>query len=151
YPQQALVKFDEKDKGFPARYARAIAYYQTKEPDKALKRVDELIADYPTNPYLYELKGQILFEFGHVPDSEALQRKAVSLKPDAPVLHVNLGQTLIARDDKKKVAEGIHELRLALQQEDDNAVAWRLLAEAYDKTGEAGMARLATAEYAYSV
>ena len=49
------------------------------------------------------------------------------------------------------MAEGISDLRVALQQEDDNAVAWRLLAEAYDKTGEAGMARLATAEYAYSV
>src|SRR5262249_15160893 len=54
YPQQALVKYDEKDTGYPARYARAIAYYQTKEPDKALKRVDALIADYPKNPYLYE-------------------------------------------------------------------------------------------------
>jgi predicted Zn-dependent protease len=151
YPQQALVKYDEKDKGFPARYARAIAYYQTKEPDKALKRVDELIGDYPNNPYLYELKGQILFEFGRVPEAEAPQRKSVELKPDAPLLHINLGQTLVALDDRKKVTEGIHELRVALQQEDDNAVAWRLLAEAYDKTGEAGMARLATAEYAYSI
>ena len=151
YPQQALVKYDEKDKGFPARYARAIAYYQTKEPDKALKRVDELLADYPNNPYLYELKGQILFEFGRMPEAEGPQRRSVELKPDAPLLRVNLGQTLVALDDKKKIQEGIHELRVALQQEDDNAVAWRLLAEAYDKTGEAGMARLATAEYAFSI
>jgi predicted Zn-dependent protease len=150
-PQQSLVKYAETDKGFPARYARAIAYYQTKEPDKALKRVDDLINDYPDNPYLYELKGQILFEFGRVPEAEAPQRKSVELKPDAPLLRINLGQTLIALDDKKKVAEGIAALRVALQQEDDNAVAWRLLAEAYDKTGEAGMARLSTAEYAYSV
>jgi predicted Zn-dependent protease len=150
-PQQSLWKYDEKDKGLPARYARAIAYYQTKEPDKALKRVDELIADYPNNPYLYELKGQILFEFGHVPEAEAPQRKSVELKPDSALLRVNLGQTLVALDDKKKVEEGIRELRVALQQEDDNSVAWRLLAEAYDKTGEAGMARLATAEYAYSI
>jgi predicted Zn-dependent protease len=151
YPQQALVKYAETDKGYPARYARAIAYYQTKEPDKALKHVDALIADYPDNPYLYELKGQILFEFGRVPEAEAPQRKSVELKPDAPLLHINLGQTLVALDDKKKVQEGIQELRAALQKEDDNGVAWRLLAEAYDKTGEAGMARLATAEYAYSV
>ncbi|MFL5294931.1 MAG: M48 family metalloprotease [Phenylobacterium sp.] len=150
-PQQSLVKYDENDKGLPARYARAIAYYQTKEPDKALKRVDALIADYPNNPYFYELKGQILFEFGRVPEAEAPQRKSVELKPDAPLLRVNLGQTLIALDDRKKVEEGIKTLRVALQQEDDNAVAWRLLAEGYDKTGEAGMARLATAEYAYNV
>jgi len=150
-PQVSLGKYSETDKGLPARYARAIAYYQTKEPDKALKRVDELINDYPDNPYLYELKGQILFEFGRVPEAEAPQRRSVELKPDAPLLRVNLGQTLIALDDKKKVAEGIAALRVALQQEDDNSVAWRLLAEAYDKTGDAGMARLATAEYAYSI
>jgi predicted Zn-dependent protease len=150
-PQQSMVKYDENDKGYPARYARAIAYYQMKEPDKALKRVDALIADYPNNPYLYELKGQILFEFGRVPEAEAPQRRSVELKPDAPLLRINLGQTLIALDDHKKVEEGIGALRVALQQEDDNAVAWRLLAEAYDKTGDAGMARLSTAEYAYSV
>ena len=40
---------------------------------------------------------------------------------------------------------------MALQQEDDNPVAWRLLAEAYDKRGEDGMARLATAEYEYNI
>jgi len=84
-------------------------------------------------------------------EAEAPQRKSVELKPDAPLLRINLGQTLVALDDKKKVAEGIAALRVALQQEDDNAVAWRLLAEAYDKTGDAGMARLSTAEYAYSV
>jgi predicted Zn-dependent protease len=64
---------------------------------------------------------------------------------------VNLGQTLIALDDKAKVAEGIGELRKALTQEEDNAVAWRLLADAYDKQGQDGLARLATAEYNFAV
>ena len=86
-----------------------------------------------------------------MPEAEAPQRRSVELRPDAPLLRINLGQTLIALDERKKVQEGITALRVALQQEDDNAVAWRLLAEAYDKTGEAGMARLSTAEYAFSV
>jgi predicted Zn-dependent protease len=34
-PGVAIVKYKENDKGFPARYARAIAYYQMKEPDRA--------------------------------------------------------------------------------------------------------------------
>lgn len=150
-PQVAITKYAEDDKGYPARYARAIAYYQLKEPDKALKRVDALLADQPDNPYLWELKGQILFEFGRQAEAEAPQRRSVALKPDAPLLRINLGQTLIALEDKKKVVEGIGELRKALTQEDDNAVAWRLLAEAYDKRGEDGLARLATAEYRYNV
>jgi predicted Zn-dependent protease len=150
-PQTALVKYDEKDTSYPARYARAIAYYQMKEPDKALKRIDALLQDQPNNPYLWELKGQILFEFGRAPEAEAPQRRSVELKPEAPLLRINLGQTLIALDDPKKVDEGVVELKKALTQEDDNAVAWRLLAEAYDKRGQDGLARLATAEYNFAI
>jgi predicted Zn-dependent protease len=150
-PQVAIVKYAETDKAYPARYARAIAYYQMKEPDRALKLVDALLSDQPNNPYLWELKGQILFEFGRAAEAEAPQRKSVALKPDAPLLRVNLGQTLIALDEKTKIQEGIGELRKALVQDKENAVAWRLLAEAYDRSGDDGLARLATAEYNYNV
>ncbi len=150
-PQVAIVKYSETDKGYPARYARAIAYYQMKEPDRALKLIDALLAEQPNNPYLWELKGQVLFEFGRQAEAEAPQRKSVELKPDAPLLRVNLGQTLIALDQKAKIQEGIVELRKALLQDNENAVAWRLLAEAYDRSGDDGLARLATAEYNYNV
>ncbi len=150
-PQVAIVKYAETDKAYPARYARAIAYYQLKEPEKALKLVDALIGDHPDNPYLWELKGQILFEFDRQAEAEAPQRKSVALKPDAPLLRINLGQTLIALDEKAKIQEGIGELRKALLQDEENAVAWRLLAEAYDRSGNDGLARLATAEYNYNV
>lgn len=150
-PQVAIVKYGEADKAYPARYARAIAYYQLKEPDRALKLIDALLQEQPDNPYLWELKGQVLFEFGRAAEAEQPQRRSVELKPDAPLLRVNLGQTLIALDDKAKVEEGIAELKRALTQEDDNAVAWRLLAEAYDRQGQDGLARLATAEYNFNV
>lgn len=146
-PQLAITKYSETDTSYPARYARAIAYYQLKEPDRALKLIDALLEEQPENPYLWELKGQILFEYARTKEAEAPQRRSVELKPDAPLLRVNLAQTLIALDDKAKVEEGVAELRKALTQEEDNAVAWRLLAEAYDKLGQDGMARLATAEY----
>ncbi len=150
-PQVSLGKYDEKDMSYPARYARAIAYYQLKEPDKALKRVDALLVEQPNNAYLWELKGQILFEYGRVEEAEAPQRKSVDLKPDGPLLRVNLGQTLIALGSRTKTEEGIVELKKALTQEEDNAVAWRILAEGYDKHGDEGLARLATAEFEYSV
>jgi len=150
-PSASLVKYKETDTSYPARYARAIAYFQTKEPDRALKLIDAMLVDQPNNPYLWELKGQILFEFGRIPEAEAPQRKSVELKPDAPLLRVNLGQTLVALDDPKKRDEGIAELKRVTVLEDDNTEAWRLLAVAYDKRGDEGLARLATAEryYAY--
>lgn len=150
-PGVAITKYSEKATDYPSRYARAIAYYQLKEPDRALKLIDVLLSEQPDNPYLWELKGQILFEFGRTEEAEGPQRKSVELKPEAPLLRVNLGQTLIALDDKKKVLEGVTELKRALTQEDDNAVAWRLLAEAHDKLGEDGLARLATAEYNFNI
>jgi len=150
-PQQAVVKYSETDKTYPARYARAIAYYQMRESDKALKQIDALLQEQPNNPYLWELKGQVLYEFGRTKEAEEPQRRSVQLKPEAPLLHVNLGQTLIALDDPGKVDEGIAELKKSLTLEDDNAEAWRLMAQGYDKRGQEGLARLATAEYQFDI
>jgi predicted Zn-dependent protease len=150
-PQTAIAKYSETDKSYPARYARAIAYYQMKEPEKALRLIDALLQEQPNNPYLWELKGQILFEFGRTKEAEEPQRRSVQLKPEAPLLHVNLGQTLIALDDTAKVDEGIAELKKSLTEENDNAEAWRLLAQGYDKRGKDGLARLATAEYEFNI
>lgn len=145
-PQQTFVEYPENDKSFPARYARAIAYYKELETDKALKAIEALITEQPGNPYLWELKGQVLFEAGRAKEAEPAHRRSVELKPDAPLLRINLGQTLIAMDDKTKVDEAIADINRALTEEPDNALGWRLLSEAYDSKGEAGRARLATAE-----
>lgn len=150
-PQASLVKYKETDTSYPARYARAIAYYQTKDPDRALRLIDGMLTDQPLNPYLWELKGQILFEFGRVAEAEAPQRRSVELKPDAPLLRINLGQTLINLGDRKKRDEGIAELKQVTLLEDDNPEAWRLLALAYEARGDDGLARLATAEQYFAL
>ena len=68
-PQRAIVDYSEKDDAYPARYARAIAYYQMKEPDRALDLIEALLVEQPDNAYLWELKGQILFEFGRTTEA----------------------------------------------------------------------------------
>ena len=146
-PTLAIVKCSDKVQDYPTRYACAIAQYQLKEPDKALKLIDALLAEQPNNPYLWELKGQVLFEFGRAAEAEPAQRKSVELKPDAPLLRVNLGQTLVALNSDAKVDEGIAELKKSLVQDEENSAAWRILAEAYDRRGLDGLARYATAEY----
>ena len=150
-PYQTLNDYPEKDMSFAARYARAIAYYKENEPDRAVKAMDELIAENPNNPYLYEMKGQVLFEAGQIKESEAPYRKSVELKPDAPLLRVSLGQTLASEDDKSKFDEAIVQLNRALDLEKDNAFAWQILARVYDAKGEPGMARLATAEQNFAL
>ena len=146
-PTIAIVKCSDKVQDYPTRYACAIAQYQLKEPDKALKIIEALLQEQPNNPYLWELKGQVLFEFGRAAEAEPAQRKSVALKPEAPLLRVNLGQTLIALNSDAKVDEGIAELKKSLVQDEENSAAWRILAEAYDRRGLDGLARYATAEY----
>jgi len=150
-PFQTLTKYKESDTSFAARYARSIAYYKSGETDRSIKAIDALIAEKPDDPYLYELKGQVLFEDGKIKDSEAPYRKAVELKPNAPLLRILLGQTLASEEDKTKLDDAIAQLKRAIDFENDNPDAWQFLARAYDEKGDAGMARLATAEQNYAL
>ena len=150
-PYQTLAKYKESDTSFPARYARAIALYKAGETDRSIKAIDALIAEHADNPYLYELKGQVLFEDGKIKESEAPYRKAVELKPNAPLLRILLGQTLASEEDKTKLDDAIAQLKRAVDFENDNPDAWQFLARAYDQKGDAGMARLATAEQNYAL
>jgi predicted Zn-dependent protease len=143
---QTLIDYPPSDTSYPARYARAIALYRETETEPALKAIEALIAEQPNNPYLWELKGQVLFEAGRPREAEAPHRRSVELKPEAPLLRVNLSQTLLAEGDPAKLDEAIALVRRALDVEPDNALGWRLLAEARDAKGEPGLARLAAAE-----
>jgi len=145
-PAQTLWDYPETDTSFAARYARAIAYYKDLQTDRAVQLTDALITERPNDPYLYELKGQILFEAGRPKEAEGPHRKSVELEPDAPLLRMNLGQTLLAEEDPAKVDEAVDDLHRAVGMEPDNAVAWLLLSQAYDRKGDDGLARLAAAE-----
>lgn len=145
-PGQTFNDYPTTDTSFPAKYARAIAYYRETETKSALQAIDALIAEKPDDPYLHELRGQVLFEVGRSKEAEIAHRKSVELKPDAPLLRINLGQAMIAEGDPTKLDEAISQIHRAVVQEPDNALAWRLMSEAYDAKGESGLARLAAAE-----
>jgi predicted Zn-dependent protease len=151
YPQVTFADYPETDTSFPARYARAIARYKDLDTERALKDIDALIADQPNNPYLWELKGQVLFEAGRAAESEAPYRKSVELAPTEPLLRISLGQTLLAVPKDAGVAEAITHLNRAADYEPDNPFTWRLLAEAYERNKQPGLARLATAEQSFSL
>ena len=150
-PTQTFIKYKEDDPSFPARYARAIGHYRAGHTDIALRSIDALIAELPDNPYLQELKGQVLFEAGRAADSEPALRRAVEIKPEAPLLRVLLAQSLLAQDDKTRTEEAMTHLHKALTLEKDNTFAWKLMAQAHDARNEPGLARLATAEEYFAV
>lgn len=150
-PGQTLVDYPETDKTFAARYARAIAYYKATETDHALKAIGDLLAEQPNNPYLWELKGQVLFEIGRAKEAEPAHRRSVELMPDAPLLRSNLAQALIAVGGAANLDEAVRHLQRSLQQEPDSPLGWRLLAEAYDGQNKPGLARLAAAEQNFNL
>ena len=150
-PVQTLRKYPESDASYPARYARAIARYRAGETEVALAAVDELLAEQPENPFLWELRGQILFEEGRAPEAVEAHRKSVGLMPDAPLLHVNLAHALLESGRTEAVEEAVAHLKTAVALEPENSLAWRLLGQAYARQGKEGEARLAHAELYFAM
>jgi predicted Zn-dependent protease len=145
-PSSTLAAYSEKDQSVLARYARAIAYYRIPKLDKALPIIDGLIKDFPQDPYYRELKGQMLFENGRIADAIQPYEDAVRLAPTAPLLRISLAQVYIESNDPKVNKRAIAYLNDALRSEDKETTAWHLLATAYGRDNQIGMAALALAE-----
>src|SRR6516165_11409562 len=145
-PSSTLAAYPEKDQSVLARYARAIAYYRVPQLDKALPTIDGLIRDFPQDPYFRELKGQMLFENGRIADAVQPYEEAVRLAPGAPLLRISLAQTYIESNDPKMNKRAIAFLNDALRTEDKETEGWHLLATAYGRDNQIGMAALALAE-----
>jgi predicted Zn-dependent protease len=146
HPRETYSAYPETDVSLPGRYARAIAWYRDGQTDRALSAVDELLAEQPENPYFWELKGQILFEEGRPEEAIGAHQRAVDIKPDAPLLRINLAHALIETRDPARLDAAVDHLKRATAQEKDNSMAWRLLGQAYASQGKEGEARLASAE-----
>lgn len=146
-PAYTLRTYTEDRTDYPSRYARVIAWYRDGQTERALTAVDALIAEQPANPYLWELRGQILFEESRPREAIGAHQKAVELKPDAPLLRINLAHALIETNDPAQLEPAVDQLKRAVALESDNSLAWRLLGQAYASQGKEGEARLATAEF----
>lgn len=147
-PSATLRAYPESDQSVDARYARAIAWYRIPKLDKALPAVDALIRDFPKNPYFAELKGQMLFENGRIRDAIAPYEAAVKLAPDAALIRIALSQAYIESGDAALDKRAIAYLEDASRIEGRDGMVWRLLATAYGRDNQFGMAALSLAEEA---
>jgi predicted Zn-dependent protease len=145
-PSATLDKYPETDRSLTARYAQAIAYYRTPDLAKAVPAIDALIRERPNNPYFCELKGQMLFENGRIAEAAAPYEEAVRIDPQAPLLRVELAQVYLESNDPTKTKRAIAYLSEALRTEDRDVDAWHLLATAYGRDNQIGMAALSLAE-----
>ena len=147
-PARTFQTYKESDNSEAARYARAVAYYRVPDMTRALPLIDGLIAEFPADPYYREMKGQMLFENGRIPDAVTTFTEAVRLLPTAPLIRVALAQAQLELDRPAETRLALANLNAAVQKDRDHGLAWRLLAIAHGREGRVGEAALSLAEQA---
>jgi predicted Zn-dependent protease len=99
----------------------------------------------PQNPWFYELKGTFLMESGNARDAVAPLRKAVSLVPRSGFMRIELAQALLESGNSGSAEEALQLLRVALLDEDQSYLGYRLEAQAFGKLRRLPEADLASA------
>lgn len=127
-------------------YGRAIAYDQGTDFSRATAELDKLLQQEPNDPYFLEEKAQILFESGKVADSVPVYERAVSILPHEPLIRIELAQAQLGSGNAALLPATIDNLDHAKEEDPENGDVWRLLAIAYGRDGQLGLAALSQAE-----
>jgi predicted Zn-dependent protease len=147
-PAVVMNRYPASDTSLPARYARAIAtFFQggSGALEAALQQIDGMIRENPSNAYFHELKGDLLMRSGRMPQAIPSLRQALKIAPDSPLIRVQLATALQNGDNPEGLTESVQLLRKSLI-EDQNARAYRMLANAYYKQGKGPQADAMTAQ-----
>ncbi len=129
-PQRVIRQYS--DNGLAARYARAIVKFHTGGYRAAAPALDELIAAMPRNPWFYELKATFLMESGQPKEAVAPFRKAVSMVPKSGFMRIELAQAIL-ESGVGKPEEALQLLRVALLDEQQSYLGYRLESQAYGR------------------
>ncbi len=143
-----LAQVRESDVSAPARYGRAVALYRLGHTVEAVRLLDGLIAEQKANPWLHEMKGQVLFEGGQARAAIAPYQAAARLAPEHALIRQALGHALLESGDPKLLRPAAEQLEAAVQRERDDGFSWHQLAVARGRLGELGQANLALGEEA---
>jgi len=145
-PDKTLRIYRENDSSLTARYARAIAYHRIPDVERAIGELDGLLREFPEDPWFHELKGQVLFENGHIALSIPPYEKAVALRPKESLLRLGLARALIEVQEPEFTKKAIDHLIIAAQTEPKYAPHWHFLGIAYGRDEQLAQSSLALAE-----
>lgn len=145
-----IIEKYRNQKTLIANYETSIALFRKGETKKSISMLDGIIKDRPEDGFLYELRGQILFESGKAADSVISYNQALKLLNgrDAVPSQIGFAEAILAfsKNDKQLIQLAINKLEAAKKIEDDNRIIFRDLADAYNKIGDDGRYNLALAE-----
>lgn len=127
-------------------YGRAVAYDRESDYSRGEAEMDKLLQATPDDPYYLEQKAQIIFDSGKVADSVPVFERAVAILPHEPLIRVELAQAQLGTGNAALLPATIDNLTHAKEEDPDNGDVWRLLAIAYGRDGQLGLAALSQAE-----
>ena len=142
-PKWTLTRAGESGYSDVKLMRQAIAYHRNSDLKKALGAIDSAIAMRPKDPYLHELRGQILIESRQIKAAVSAYARATNLAPKNALILGAYGRSLLAAGDTKRAQQVLEQARA---RDGRDARVMRDLAAAHAKQGNNGMASLVTAE-----
>jgi len=142
-PGWTLRRADDSPSRDIALMRQAAAYHKQSNLKNALQAIDEAISLRPNDPFLRELKGQILLESRQAGAAASAYNRAVQLAPGNALILGGYGRALLAQGN---YSAALPVLERARDRDFRDARILRDLSVAYARTGQNGMASVVTAE-----
>jgi len=156
-PDSTLIKYKNKN-DFLSNYKKSIALFRKGHLEDGLILLNKLIeeklekkANSTEIGFLYEIKGQFLFELGKVFDSVVAYKKSIELlkNEDSAQAKISFASSVLSlsQNDSDLIKIAIKNLQDAKKYEEENYFLYKQLANAYNKINDEGRSLLALAEY----
>ncbi|MFP3036041.1 MAG: M48 family metalloprotease [Wolbachia sp.] len=124
--------------GGNSEYINAIIHYRQGKMEEAIAIVDSLVQKSRNDPYLYELRAEMLYKAGNL--DEAIKMYEESLRylseKDSYLVKLTLSHTLLLYGDAKKA---VFYLEQIASVETNNAFVWKYLSIAYKRNADTAM------------
>lgn len=129
-------------------YARAIINTNRNRSDLAFVDCDYLIRKYKTNPYFYELKGDIYLKLNDARNALKNYEKSDQLiDGDDVLIKKMISYIIIKYNQKQMYQDAIEKLNFIVQKNEKDNSALKLLAEVYYKDRQLDLSYLNLAKY----
>ncbi len=130
-------------------YPLSIGYFRLGNFDKANSLIDQELAKFNNDPYLWELKAQFYFDNGKFEQATNYYKKSLSGAPRDKILKTELAASQINQAKEKDVALLNNAVSLLHQvtAREPSLMAYFMLSRAYGKLGNQVKAMSALAEY----
>ena len=141
-PSWTLRRVKKNDTSDAGLMQRAVALHRKPDAKAARRAIDTLVQKRPDDPFIHELRGQILLESRDLSGAVNAYARAAKIAPRNALILAGYGRALLAA----KQPGALDVLRRARDTDPRSPRLLRDLAQAYANEGQNGQAALATAE-----